>query len=216
MATAEIKLFDSNGKEVGTKSVPADVFALEGEVDHLLHQVVRWQRAKKRAGTHNVLTRAQVSGGGKKPWKQKGLGRARAGSNTSPVWVGGGVAHGPKQRSYEFALNKKEKRKALCGAISKRVAEGACFAVTGFGLDEIKTKEAAQVLERLGVGSRERAVIVAEDGDSVTTMSLRNIAGITAIPAKGLNVYDILNAKYLVITEKGLDEVSQRLSAVAQ
>ncbi|MCB0323496.1 MAG: 50S ribosomal protein L4 [Bdellovibrionales bacterium] len=212
MATAELKLFDSNGKEVGTKEVSADIFSCE-VLPHLLHQVVRWQRAKRRAGTHTVLTRAEASGGGRKPWRQKGLGRARAGSNTSPIWVGGGVAHGPKQRDYSFSINRKERRRALCSAISQRAKEGNCFAVTDFGLGEVKTKAAHQVLQRLGIGAKDRAVVVAAEEDEHVTLSLRNIAGVTAMPAEGLNVYDVLNAKYLLLTEKGLAKVEERLRA---
>ena len=213
MAKTEIPFFDSKGKNIGTKEVPADIFATEGSVAHLLHQVVRWQRAKKRAGTHTVKTRSQVRGGGKKPWRQKGLGRARAGSSSSPLWVGGGVAHGPKQRSYEFSLNRKERRKALCGAITERAKNGSCFALKDFDLKEIKTKEAAVVLRNLGVSSKERAVVVAAEDEEFVAQSLRNIPGITALPVKGLNVYDILNAKYLVLTEKGLEGVSERFAA---
>lgn len=212
MATAEIKLFDASGKEVGTKSVPEEIFGLKEGVAHLLHQVVRWQRAKKRAGTHTTLTRSQVRGGGRKPFKQKGLGRARAGSNTSPLWVGGGVAHGPKQKSYEFSLNRKEKAKALRGAISQRVGEGTCVALTDFGLSEFKTKQAAAVLDNIGVAGRGGAVVVADEAESFVSKSLKNIPGVKAIPAKGLNVYDVLNAKYLVMTEKGLDQVTERLA----
>ncbi len=212
MATAEIKLFDASGKEVGTKSVPEEIFGVKEGVAHLLHQVVRWQRAKKRAGTHTVLTRAQVRGGGRKPFKQKGLGRARAGSNTSPLWVGGGVAHGPKQKSYEFSLNRKEKAKALRGAISQRVGEGTCVALTDFGLSDFKTKQAAAVLTNIGVAGRGGALVVADEAEGFVAKSLKNIPGVKAIPAKGLNVYDVLNAKYLVMTEKGLDQVTERLA----
>ncbi len=212
MATAEIKLFDASGKEVGTKTVPADIFGLKEGVAHLLHQVVRWQRAKKRAGSATVLTRAQVRGGGRKPFKQKGLGRARAGSNTSPLWVGGGVAHGPKQKSYEFSLNRKERAKALKGAISQRVGEGTCVALTDFGLEDFKTKQAVEVLKNLGVSDRDKAVVVAEEAEGFVAKSLKNIPGVKAMPAKGLNVYDVLNAKYLIMTEKGLDGVTERLS----
>ena len=212
MSSTELKLFDFKGKEVGTKAVSENIFACEIS-EGLLHQVVRWQRAKRRAGTHSTKTRAQMSGGGRKPWRQKGLGRARSGSNTSSIWVGGGIAHGPKPRSYEFSINKKERKRALCSAISSRNLEGRCLALTEFGLNEIKTQKAVKVLEALGIKDGERAVIVATDDDTHVAKSLGNVSGVTTLPVAGLNVYDILNAKYLIVTEKALDGIEQRLSA---
>lgn len=211
MSSTELKLFDSSGKELGTKSVPESIFDRE-IVPGLLHQVVRWQRAKKRAGTHKVLTRAEVSGGGKKPFRQKGLGRARAGSNTSPVWVGGGVAHGPKPRSYDFHLNRKEKKCALGSAISARTKEGKCFAVADFGLSEIKTREAVKVLKALGVGQNNSALVALGEDEETVFKSLRNVANVKPILAKGLNVYDILNSEYLVVTEKALEQIETRFA----
>ncbi|HQH26988.1 MAG TPA: 50S ribosomal protein L4 [Oligoflexia bacterium] len=215
MSSAELKLYDATGKQVGTRPVPAEVFA-GAVVPGVLHQVVRWQRAKKRAGTHSVQTRAEMTGGGRKPWRQKGLGRARAGSNTSPLWVGGGVAHGPKPRSYEFGLNKKERKKALCGAISARTQEGRCFAVTSFDLEEIKTKQAAKALRQLGIPRGEKVAVVTGDDETTAVYSLRNIAGVTVMSAAGLSVYDILNANYLVITEKGLAGIEGRFALAAK
>ena len=208
--TVELDLFDAKGKKVGKKKVPASIF--EADVaGQLLHQVVRWQRAKKRAGTHSVLTRAEVRGGGRKPWLQKGLGRARAGTNSSPIWVGGGVAHGPKPRSYEFRLNKKERRAALCSAISVRKAEGKCLALKDFELAEIKSKQAQAVLENLGITRGVSAVVVASAEDANVSLSVRNLPRVKALPAQGLNVYDVLDAEYLVVTEKALEGITSRL-----
>ncbi len=209
--TAELKLFDASGKEVGSKEVPAKVFAAK-VVPSLLHQVVRWQRAKRRAGTHSTLTRAEMSGGGRKPWRQKGLGRARSGSNTSSIWVGGGVAFGPKPRDYEFALNKRERRQALCGAISARVKEGRCLGLSGFGLESVKTKAAAKVLSALGIKAGQKAAVVVGQDEEKEVLSMRNLKGITVLSPAGLNVYDILNAGYLVITEKGLEGINARFA----
>ena len=205
----EIKLFDSKGKEVGTKAVPTSIFGTSVPLS-LLHQVVRWQRAKKRAGTHKTKTRAEVSGGGRKPWRQKGLGKARAGSNTSSIWVGGGIAHGPKPRSYEFQMNKKERKKALCGAISLRTTEGRCLALTEFGIKEPKTKPASELLQKIGALPKKTVLVLGSD-DQTSLLSTRNIEGVTPLESKGLNVYDVLNAEFLVFTEDGLQELQARL-----
>lgn len=208
----KIPFFNAQGKELGEREVSESIFGVAA-IKSILHQVVRWQRAKKRAGTHSTLTRAQASGGGRKPWKQKGTGRARAGSNTSPLWVGGGIAHGPKPRSYEFDLNKKQRTMALCGAISARVKEGACKGIDSFALSEIKTKQAVQVLNNIGIAKGEKVVVVSAPEDSFLDLSLRNIEGVSNLAVEGLNVYDILNAKYLVLTEKALAGVEQRFSS---
>jgi large subunit ribosomal protein L4 len=211
MSNVNIPLFDSKGKELGVKEVPSAIFDCE-IAPSVLHQVVRWQRAKKRAGTHSVKTRSQVRGGGRKPWRQKGLGRARAGSSSSPIWVGGGVAHGPKQKSYDFSINNKERKKALCGAITSRVRAGKCIAINSFDLAEIKTQNAAKVLNAIGIASGEKVVVVASGEDSNVTLSLRNLERVKPLDVAGLNVYDLLNAKYLVVTEKALEGVEARLS----
>lgn len=209
--SVSIPFYNAQGKELGAREVSESVFGIKA-IKSILHQVVRWQRAKKRAGTHNVLTRAQASGGGRKPWKQKGTGRARAGSNTSPLWVGGGIAHGPKSRSYEFALNKKQKRQAICGALSSRVSEGTCKGIDSFALSEIKTKKAAEVLKNLGINSGEKVVVISTGDDKFVDLSLRNLEGVRNLPVEGLNVYDVINAKYVILTEKALVGVEQRLA----
>ena len=206
----QIKLVDSNGAETGGKAVSAEIFANPVKAG-LLHQVVRWQRAGWRAGTHSVLTRATMSGGGTKPWRQKGTGRARAGSNTSPLWVGGGIAHGPKPRKSDFKLNRKEKKLALCGAISARNSEGRLIAIEDFGLAEIKTKQAQQVLNSIGVSKGKSALVVVPEGSDELQKSLRNIEGITVTQPIGVNVYDVLNTQYLVMVGTALDAVQSRL-----
>ena len=207
--TTELALYSAKGKKVGSAQVPATVFACE-PATHLLHQVVRWQRAKRRAGTHSVLTRSGVRGGGKKPWRQKGLGRARAGSSSSPIWVGGGVAHGPKPRSYEFNINKKERKKALCSALSVRANEGNCIVAKDLGLKgEIKTKTAATALKALGVDKT--ALVVSKVADEVLAKSVRNIKGINVVPVEGLNVYAIMNAQKVVVLEDALGAIGERL-----
>lgn len=209
--TLDIKLFDNSGKEVGVKTVSSDIFGVRVRTG-LIHEVIRWQRAKWRAGTHAVQTRAQVTGGGKKPWKQKGMGRARAGSNTSAIWVGGGIAHGPKVRSYEFSLNKKFKQKVLCGVLSDRLKEGRCMAVTSFGLSEIKTQGAVKVLANLGLNGK-KAVVITGAEDAFLEKSIRNVAKVRPLNAIGVNTYDVVNSEYVLFTEHGLSEFQSRMSS---
>ncbi len=208
--TLEIKLFDNTGKEVGVKAVSSDIFGTRVRTG-LIHEVIRWQRAKWRAGTHSVQTRAEARGGGRKPTSQKGMGKARTGSNTSPVWVGGGVAHGPKVRSYEFSLNKKFKAKVLCGVLSERLKEGKCIAVTSFGIDAIKTKDAVSVLKNLGLNGK-KSVVITGSNDSVLDKSIRNIDRIIPLNAIGLNTYDVVNSEYILFTEQGLSEFESRMA----
>ena len=208
---AKIPFYNSEGKELSAKEVSDNVFSAK-IIKSILHQVVRLHLAKKRAGTHKTLTRAQVRGGGKKPWKQKGTGRARAGSNTSPIWVGGGTAHGPKNRSYDFNLNKKQKKAALCGALSARLQEGKCKGLESFSLDEIKTKQALKVLNNLGITNGEKVLVVSSAEDSNVDRSVRNIKGVKNVSVDGLNVYDILNAKHLVLTDKAISGIEAKLN----
>ncbi|HMO18128.1 MAG TPA: 50S ribosomal protein L4 [Oligoflexia bacterium] len=205
----EIKLFNEAGAEVGVRKLDQEIFGVRVRAG-LLHEVVRWQRAKWRAGTHKTKTRAETSGGGKKPWKQKGMGKARSGSNTSAIWVGGGVAHGPKPRSYEFALNKKFKKKVLCGALSSRVKEGKCIALTGFGLKAPKTREAVTTLNAIGLEGK-KAIVVTGSDDVFATKSIRNIDRIKPLTAIGVNTYDVVNAEYVLFTEQGLNEFVTRI-----
>jgi len=211
MSETEIAIHDAKGKEIGKKAVSAEIFGTKTP-KHLFHHVVRWQRAKWRAGTHATKTRATMSGGGRKPWKQKGTGNARAGSNTSSIWVGGGIAHGPKPRDYEFRLNKQERRRAILGALSARNSEGRLLLVDSFGLKQAKTQSAVKILSALGVKAKERTLVVLSAGDDVTARSLRNIERVTVIPAAGLNVYDILNSKHVVIVGDALQDVENRFS----
>jgi len=205
MSEVEIKVSGS------AKKVPASVFGAEIKSSSV-HQVVRWQRAKARRGTHSTLTRTEVSGGGKKPFKQKGLGRARSGSSRNPVWVGGGIAHGPKPRDYSFDLNKKERKAALCGVISARNSEGNLFAVKDLGLKEIKTSTALKSLEKAGVDLKRNALVIASDADQFTVKSVRNLDRVKTATPESLNVYEILNAQQLVIVGDALDQLVERLA----
>ncbi len=209
--SVELKIVDASGNAVKTKSVTGAFFADASKVpSSLYHQVVRWQRAKKRAGTHSTKTRSEVSGGGSKPWRQKGTGRARAGSNSSPVWIGGGIAHGPHPRKYDFRLNKKERRLALSGAISSRREEGQLIVVDSFDLEEIKTKKAKELLTNIGVNKK--ALVVIPERNEKIEKSFRNLSFVKVICSDGLNLYDILNHPFLVfIGEEAVEKVDQRL-----
>ncbi len=213
-AQIELDVLNASGKKVGTKSVLAGVFSAAKRAERLekgmFHQIVRWQLAKRRAGTHSTKTRAEVRGGGRKPWKQKGTGRARAGSNTSSIWVGGGIAHGPRPRKYDFSLNKKERAAALSAALTTRKNEGMLFLIDDFGLRDIKTKKAIEVLSKLGVDTGLNTLVVLDSSETALQKSLRNIATVKTIDASGLNVYDILNAKYLVIVGNALERIQAR------
>lgn len=207
----ELEVLNAAGKKVSTQSV-SEGFVVKPHAS-LLHQVVRWQRARGRSGTHTVKTRAEARGGGIKPWKQKGTGRARAGSNTSPLWVGGGIAHGPKMRSYDFSINKKERKRALASAISQRKLEGRLKVVEAFGLNEISTKLAQSVLANIGIAQGKKVLVVCSPEDKTSILSLRNIPGVGLVSPDSLNVYDILNCEYLLITADVLMAVDSRLAA---
>lgn len=209
--STELRVLDAQGQDAGSRLVSSAVFC-KAETPGLLHEMVRWQRASKRAGTHAVLTRAEASGGGTKPWKQKGTGRARSGSNTSPLWVGGGVAHGPKQRDYSFGMNRKQRKSALCQAISARNREGRLVVIDDFGLAGAKTKKALEVLRAVGVPKTAKALVVISKDDEVVAKSLRNVAGVKVLPTEGLNVYDVLNANFLLIAGAALSAVESRLT----
>jgi large subunit ribosomal protein L4 len=209
--TVELTVVDAAGKNVGTKSVSA-AFSVDNAPASLFHQVVRWQRAAKRAGTHATKTRSDVAGGGAKPWRQKGTGRARAGSNSSPIWVGGGTAHGPHPRKYDFRLNRKERRLALSGAISRRREEGKLIVVDSFNFNEIKAKKAREALNALGISEGVTALVVIAESNEIIEKSMRNLAGIKVIRTDGLNLYDILNHKNLILVGEAVEKVDQRLA----
>ena len=198
MTTIEIK--DASGKKAGTADLAASVFGIEPNVP-VMHQVVRAQRASWRQGTHDTKTRGQVSGGGKKPWRQKGTGRARQGSTRAPQWTHGGIVFAPKPRSYSYALNKKVKRLALKSALSAKAASGDIKVVDGLKLDEIKTKTMRGFLAGIGAG---KSVVITPEVDEIVVKSARNIPGVVTTTAKVLSVYDIVNANQLVIDKAAL------------
>lgn len=203
---AVVKVYDQNKKESGELTLSADVFEVDVRPE-ILNLVVRATLAAKRAGTHATKTRAQVSGGGAKPWKQKGTGRARAGSNRSPIWRGGGVVFGPQPRDYSFKVNSKVRALALKMALSSRLAGESLLVVKSIELPETKTKHFVKVAGALGLS---KALIVAPGADNALVLSSRNIPGITLTTPEGLSVYEILRHKQLVLLEGAVEPVQAR------
>jgi large subunit ribosomal protein L4 len=212
------KLFDASGKEKGTAQLSATVFA-SGVKSELVHAAVRWQRARRRAGTHDVLTRSEIKGGAKKPFKQKGTGSARAGSTVSPLMVGGAVVHGPTPRKYDFRLSKKMKRGALSSAFAVKASQEAVLVIDGMSGVAGKTKEAAALLTKLGVDGQKLVVIVPNEATverEKFALSFRNIPGVTVLPVAGVNVYDVIDSKKVVCVSAALAELEARVGKVAE
>ena len=205
---ATVKVFDQNKQESGEVTLASDVFEIEVRPE-ILNLVARAQMAAKRAGTHNAKTRAFVSGGGVKPWKQKGTGRARAGSNRSPIWRGGAVIFGPSPRDYSFKVNSKVRALALKMALSSRLAAETLMVVKGIELPEAKTKHFAKVANTLGLN---KALIVAPEESAELTRSVRNIPGLTLTTVDRLSVLEILKHKQLVLLEGSVESVQARFA----
>ena len=204
---ATVTVFDQSKKEVGSLDLSPEIFEVEVRPE-IMHLVVRAQLAAKRVGTHSTKTRAFVSGGGKKPWKQKGTGHARAGSSRSPIWRGGAVIFGPQPRSYEFKVNRKVRRLALKMALSSRLSEDTLLVLKGIDLPDFKTKRFAEVAKTLGL---EKALIVFTEVDNNLLLSARNLPGIKLLPADKLNAYDVLLYPKLVMLESAAVSVQERL-----
>ena len=193
-------VFNMAGQQVGEIELSAAVFGIEPN-QAVVHEVVKNHLANCRQGTQSSLTRAEVSGGGKKPWRQKGTGHARQGSIRAPQWTHGGIVFAPKPHDYSYALNKKVKRLALKSALSAKAAEGNLIVVDGLKLDAIKTKAMKEFLNSVNVT---KSVVITPELDDVIVKSARNIPGVVTTTAKVLSVYDIVNAKQLVIDKAAL------------
>jgi large subunit ribosomal protein L4 len=202
-----VEVYNSQNEEVGKVALDDTVFGCEVK-EHLLYAAVRYQRAKARAGTHKVKERAEVSGGGRKPWRQKGTGRARQGSIRSPHWRGGGVVFGPRYRSHAFKLNKKVRRAALRSALSRRVEEGAVSILDAVTLEAPRTREFVSLMARFGW--KDLLLVVPERDDAVDRSS-RNIPNVTVVPVGGVNVYDVLRRSHLVMTVGAAEALAARL-----
>lgn len=207
MATIEVK--DASGKKVNDTELSAAVFGIEPNV-HVMHEVVRSQRAARRAGTHDTLTRGQVRGGGKKPWRQKGTGRARQGTIRAPQWAGGGTVFGPHPRSYAFRVNSKEVKLAMRSALSAKLADGELFVVDSLSFEKPSTKQAAAVLAALGLDRR--VTLVVGDEDVNTFLSFRNIPAVRVISVSEANTLDFIDNKALVFTSATLARIEEVLA----
>ncbi len=201
-----VDVVDLNRRKVGSAELPAEVF---GCVPHtaLVHEAVIMQRACERQGTASTLRRGEVAGSGKKPWKQKHTGRARAGSVRSPVWRHGGSVFGPKPRSYAFSMPKKKYRAALQSALSAKVADGHLVVVSSLSLEQPKTKLLAKALGQFGAGGQ--VLIVAGEGQTGLTQAARNLAKVSVVTPDRLNVYDVVRAGMIVIPERDLARVKE-------
>jgi large subunit ribosomal protein L4 len=203
---AVLDIYDQEKNKVSEITLDDQVFG--AKVDkHLFYEVVKMQLANRRGGNSSTKTRSEVSGGGRKPWRQKGTGRARAGSIRSPLWVGGGVIFGPKPRDYSYFLPKKVRRAALKSALSLKVKEGKLLIIDNFNLEEIKTKTFVSLLKKLEV---DNALIVDNDNFNLER-SARNLYKVKILRPEGLNVYDILKYEYLLITKHSLERIQERL-----
>ena len=203
-----VDVIDKNRNKVDQVDLPDEVFNVEVRSD-VLHQVVLWQLAKKRSGNASTKTRSEVSGGGRKPWRQKGTGRARAGTTRSPIWRGGGTVHGPKPRDYSFKLNKKLRSLGLKMAISAKLRDDQLMVLNDLDLPETKTKYFAGIMNGLDVS---RALFVTTDDDHTAILSSRNIPGVKVIRTDGLNVFDVLKYDHLVLIRPSVDKIVERLS----
>ena len=202
---ANVSVYNIEGKEVGSIELNDAVFGVEVN-EHLVHMAVVNQLANNRQGTQSAKTRSEVSGGGRKPWRQKGTGHARQGSIRSPQWTGGGVVFAPKPRDYSFKMNKKEKRIALLSALSSKVADNKIVVLDAFNLDEVKTKKFAEVMSNLKV---DKALVVIEGENKNVVLSGRNIPTVKVSATNEINTYDVLKYETLVVTKAAVEKLEE-------
>ena len=202
---ANVAVMNMNGENVGSIELNDAVFGIEAN-EHVMHLVVVQYLANQRQGTQSAKTRAEVRGGGRKPWRQKGTGRARQGSTRSPQWTGGGVVFAPKPRDYSFKLNRKVKRLALQSALSCKVAENKMIVLDELTLNEIKTKEMVKVLENIKCG---KALIVMDGSNKNVMLSARNIPDVKTASVNTINVYDLLKYNTLVVTKDAVAKIEE-------
>ena len=202
---ANVSVFNMEGKEVGTIELSDAVFGVEIN-EHLVHMAVVQHLANKRQGTQKAKTRSEVSGGGRKPWRQKGTGHARQGSIRAPQWTGGGVVFAPVPRDYSFKLNKKEKRAALKSALTDKVQNSNLIVLEEIKFDEIKTKNFVKVMDNLKV---QKGLVVIDNNDINVVMSARNVEGVDTTLVNTINVYDIMKAKKVVLTKAAVAKIEE-------
>lgn len=205
----KVALFNQSGSQVGEIELNETIFGIEPN-NSVLFEAVMMQRASLRQGTHKVKVRSEVRGGGRKPWRQKGTGRARQGSIRSPQWRGGGIVFGPVPRSYSYKLPKKVRRLAIKSALSSKVQEENILVLESLAFAAPKTKEFASVLKGLSV--EKKALIVTADLDENVALSARNIPGVTVVTANGINVIDVLNHDKLIMTKAAVEKVEEVLA----
>ena len=202
---ANVSVYNMEGKEVGTMELNDAVFGVEVN-EHLVHAVVVAQLANKRQGTQKAKTRSEVSGGGRKPWRQKGTGHARQGSTRAPQWTGGGVVFAPTPRDYTIKLNKKERRLALKSVLTAKVQENKFIVLDELKFDEIKTKNFQTVLNNLNVN---KAMVVLNENDKNVVMSARNIPNVITAQTNTINVYDILKYNTMIVTKAAVETIQE-------
>ena len=202
---ANVSVYNIEGKEVGSIELNDAVFGVEVN-EHLVHMAVVNQLANNRQGTQSAKTRSEVSGGGRKPWRQKGTGHARQGSTRSPQWTGGGVVFAPKPRDYSFKMNKKEKRIALLSALSSKVADNKIVVLDAFNLDEVKTKKFAEVMSNLKV---DKALVVIEGENKNVVLPGRNIPTVKVSATNEINTYDVLKYETFVVTKAAVEKLEE-------
>jgi large subunit ribosomal protein L4 len=203
-----VDVFNINKEKVGEVALTDDIFGVEVRGD-ILHEVVTWQRACRRSGTACTKTRAEVSGGGRKPWRQKGTGRARVGSNRSPIWRGGGVVFGPRPRSYAYTLPKKVRRLALRMALSSKLANGQLLVLDEYPHTAPRTKDFVALLKNFEMS---KALFITAEENRAMELSARNVPHVQVMPSAGLNVYDILKYDHLVLLSPAVGQIEARLA----
>ncbi len=202
---AKVSVYNMEGREVETIDLSDDVFGVEVN-EHLVHMAVVQQLANKRQGTQKAKTRSEVSGGGRKPWRQKGTGHARQGSTRAPQWKGGGVVFAPVPRDYSFKMNKKEKRAALKSALTSRVQENKLIVIDELKFDEIKTKNFKAVMDNLKVA---KAYVVLNDNDEKVVMSARNLPNVQTALTNTINVYDVMKGGTVILTKDAVKTIEE-------
>ena len=203
----KLPLYDQKGKSTGELAVPKEIFACKMN-EHVVHSALVWYLASRRRGTHNAKTRAEVRGGGKKPWRQKGTGRARAGSIRSPLWEKGGVIFGPKPRNYAYSLPKKVRKQALRIALSDRANSGKIKIIEGLDIAELKTKLVAKLLKEIEVAGK--VLIIMGKENEIFEKSARNLKGVKCSSFQDINIHDVLNAQWVLVEKSaisGFEEV---------
>jgi large subunit ribosomal protein L4 len=204
-----IDVYDAQGQVIRQTDLPEAVFGAEVK-EHLLHEVVRYQLAKRRQGTAHTKNRSAVRGGGTKPWRQKGTGRARAGSRRSPLWRGGGTVFGPMPRSYAYTMPKQKRRLALCSVLSLKVREDAFRVIEGFDIQQPKTREVVHMIKHFT--DQRKVLLLVSEPHAMLHLSARNIPDVKVLPVIGLNVYDLLHYTTVICAEEAIAKIVGRLT----